>query len=184
MIAIRFIVETLLQFLLVTVFLLRVVLPLVRADSRNPFSQGILQLTNPLVLPLRRALPPIGKFDTASLGALLLVQAATTAILWMLGSYSLDGGLQFVHLMLVQLVLSLLLLYRFALLIYILLSWVAPNTYSSGSRLLTSLCEPLLQPVRRLIPPIAGLDLSALFVLIGLQALSLLVASTLSGGFL
>lgn len=183
MIAIRFIFETLLQFLLVTVFLLRVLLPLVRADSRNPFSQAILQLTNPLVLPLRRVLPPIGKFDTASLVALLLVQAATTAILWMLGSYRLSTGLQFTHVMLVQLVLSLLLLYRFALFIYILLSWVAPNTYSPASRLLGSLCDPLLDPVRRLIPPIAGLDLSALFVLIGLQALALLVAGTLTGGF-
>lgn len=64
--ALLFIVRTLLQVLLVTVFLLRVLLPLARADSRNQLSQAVIRLTNPLVLPLRRVLPPIGKVDTAS----------------------------------------------------------------------------------------------------------------------
>ena len=63
--SIRFIVGTLLQVLLVMVFLLRVLLPLARADSRNQLSQAVIRLTNPLVLPLRRVLPPIGKIDTA-----------------------------------------------------------------------------------------------------------------------
>lgn len=184
MIAIRFIFETLLQFFVVTVFLLRVLLPLVRADSRNQFSQAVLRLTNPLVLPLRRVLPAIGKIDTASFVALLLVQAGTTALLWLLGSYPwVNTGGQFTQLMLVQLLLSVLLFYRFVVLIFILLTWVAPNTYSPGSNLITSLCEPLLRPVQRLIPPIAGIDFSAMFVLIGLQALSLLVGSSLTPGF-
>ncbi len=184
MIAIRFIFETLLQFFVVTVFLLRVLLPLVRADSRNQFSQAVLRLTSPLVLPLRRVLPAIGKIDTASVVALLLVQAGTTALLWLLGSYPwVSTGGQFIQLMLVQLLLSVLLFYRFVVLIFILLTWVAPNTYSPGSSLITSLCEPLLRPVQRLIPPIAGIDFSAMFVLIGLQALSLLVGSSLTPGF-
>src|SRR5688572_9678277 len=85
--AIIFIVSTLLQVLLVTVFLLRVLLPLVRANSRNQLSQAVIRLTNPLVLPLRRVLPPIGKIDTASLVALIIVQAAATATLWLLGAY-------------------------------------------------------------------------------------------------
>ena len=72
--ALIFIVRTLLQVLLVTVFLLRVLLPLVRADSRNQMSQAVIRLTNPLVLPLRRVLPPMGKIDTASIVALLIVQ--------------------------------------------------------------------------------------------------------------
>jgi YggT family protein len=184
MAAIRFIFEALLQFLLVTLFLLRVVLPLARADSRNEFSQAVMRLTNPLILPLRRVLPPVGKVDTASLLALLVVQLFTTATLWLLGSYPwVRNGLQFTHVMLVQLILSLLLFYRFALFIYILLSWVAPNAHSPASSLLTNLCEPLLRPVRRMIPPIANLDLSAVFVLIGLQALAILVGGTLTASF-
>jgi YggT family protein len=180
MAAIRFIFEALLQFLLVTLFLLRVLLPVVRADSRNEFSQAVMRLTNPLILPLRKVLPPVGKVDTASLVALLLVQIVTTAILWLLGSYPwVSTALQFMYVALVQLILTLLRFYWIALIIYILLGWVAPNAYSPGSVLLSNLCKPLLQPVQRLIPPIAGIDFSAFFVLIGLQALIILVGGSL-----
>lgn len=170
--AIIFIVRTLLQVLLVTVFLLRVLLPLARADSRNQLSQAVIRLTNPLVLPLRRVLPPVGKVDTASIVALLLVQAAATGTLWLLGAYPFAHGVDaFLRIMIFSLIGTILLFYTYALLLYILLSWVAPGTYSPAAALLDSLCEPILRPVRRIIPPIAGIDLSALFVIIGLQAL-------------
>jgi YggT family protein len=65
--------------------------------------------------------------------------------------------------------------YIFALLLYVILSWIAPGTYSPAAALLDTLCEPLLRPVRRLIPPLAGIDFSALFVIIGLQALNIAI---------
>ena len=71
---------------------------------------------------------------------------------------------------------TILLFYTYALFLYILLSWVAPGTYSPAASLLQSLCEPLLRPVRRIIPAIAGIDFSALFVIIGLQALYILIS--------
>jgi len=74
--------------------------------------------------------------------------------------------------MLAQTVLS---LFSVALLAYVVLSWIAPGAYSPATRLLGALCEPLLRPVRRIIPPIAGLDLAPVFVLIGLQALQLVL---------
>lgn len=174
--ALIFIVRTLLQVLLVTVFLLRVLLPLVRADARNQLSQAVIRLTNPLVLPLRRVLPPIGKIDTSSIVALLIVQFATTATLWLLGAYPWVVTLgQYIHIALLSLLVTVLQFYTFAILLYILLSWIAPGTYSPGAMLLASLCEPVLAPVRRVVPPIAGIDFSALFVVIGLQALYILV---------
>lgn len=175
--AIRFIVSTVLQILLVTVFLLRVLLPLVRADSRNQLSQAVIRITNPLVLPLRRVVPPIGKVDTASILALLIVQFATTGVLWLLNTYPwMSTAGQFIELSLLTLIGSILRFYVFALLLYVLLSWVAPGTYSPAAGLLQSLCEPLLRPVRRVIPPLGGLDLSALLVMIGLQALLIAIS--------
>lgn len=175
--ALIFIVRTLLQVLLVTVFLLRVLLPLARADSRNQLSQAVIRLTNPLVLPLRRIVPPIGKVDTASIVALILVQVAATATLWLLGAYprifSVPLFLQIVALTLIG---TILLFYTYALFLYIILSWIAPGTPSPAASLLHSLCEPLLRPVRRLIPPLAGIDFSALFVIIGLQALYIAIS--------
>lgn len=174
--ALIFVVRTVLQVLLVTVFLLRVLFPLVRADSRNQLSQAVIRLTNPLVLPLRRVLPPIRKIDTASIVALLIVQVAATAILWLLGAYPwVYNGVQFALEVLRALAATVLQFYTFALLLSILLSWVAPGTYSPAAGLLSSICEPLLRPVRRLIPPIAGLDMSAMFLIIALQALYILI---------
>lgn len=175
MAAIIFIIRALLG-LLVTVFLLRVLLPLCRADARNPLSQAVIKLTNPLVLPLRRILPPMQRLDTASLIALLLIQLASTALIWTLSGIPLNpGSLLFAAAR--ELLSVLLQLYFFIILINAVLSWIAPGTYSPGAALLNSLCAPVLKPFQRLIPPIAGLDLSALFALIAIQALQILLHS-------
>lgn len=173
--SIRFIVGTLLQVLLVMVFLLRVLLPLARADSRNQLSQAVIRLTNPLVLPLRRVLPPIGKVDTASIVALIIVQAAAIATMWLLGGYYIPNAGAFVYIVFLTLLITVIRFYIFALILYAILSWIAPGTYSPAAALLDSLCEPILRPVRRIIPPLAGIDLSALFVIIGLQALHIAI---------
>ena len=78
--ALQFVVDSVLTFA-VYAFLLRVLLPLAHADFRNPLAQAILALTNWLVLPLRRILPPVGRVDTASIVALLAVQIGATLIL-------------------------------------------------------------------------------------------------------
>lgn len=173
--ALIYIVRSVLQVLLVTVYLLRFLLPLVRADARNPLSQAVLKITNPLVLPLRRIIPAAGRIDTASLVALVLVQLATTAIVFLLMGIGLSQPGALIQSALMSLAITVLQFYWFAILVYVILSWVAPGTYSPSASLLASLCEPLLRPVRRLIPPLAGLDLSAVFVLIALQALQILI---------
>jgi YggT family protein len=168
--AIIYIVNAVLQYLLVTAFLLRVLLPMVRANMRNPLSQAVLRVTNPLVLPLRRILPPIGRVDTASIVALLIVQLATTLIVSLLSGY-IGTPASVARQVAYTLLASILQLYSFAIFIYVLLGWIAPSAYSPANDLLGNLCEPVLRPVRRLIPSIAGLDLTPVFVLIGLQAL-------------
>jgi YggT family protein len=174
--AIRFIVGTLLQVLLVIVFLLRVLLPLVRADARNQLSQAVIRMTNPLVLPLRKVLPPIGKVDTASIVALLIVQTAAVGLMWLLNAYPYvyTPG-QFAYVVLVTLIGTVLNFYIFVLFLYVILSWIAPGTASPGAALIDTLSEPLLRPVRRVIPPLGGFDLSALFVIIALQALKIAI---------
>jgi len=173
MTAILFVLNALLT-LVVIAFLLRVVMPLVRADFRSPLGQAVLRFTDPLVKPLRRILQPVGKVDVASIVALLAVQFAGSALIrlvagggFLLGPILVDGlrGLAY----------TILQFYTIAVLVQALLSWVAPGTYNPATQLLQRICEPLLAPFQRLIPPIGGLDFSALFVLIGLQALQLLL---------
>lgn len=158
--------------LVVIAFLLRLLLPLVRADFRNPIGEAVLKLTNPLVLPLRRFMPAGKRLDPASLAALLIVQFAGTALLRVVAGLGINleavlvGGM-------IDLARTVLQFYFVAVLLYALLSWFAGAGYNPVAQLLGRLVEPLLAPIRRVVPPLGGLDLSALFLMIALQALQI-----------
>jgi YggT family protein len=168
--AIRYIVDTLL-WLLTLAFLLRLLLQLVRADFRDPLADAIVRVTNWLILPLRRVLPPIGKVDTATLVAVLAAAAARTAAAFALIGVGFGDWLLLLRITILNLVDMLLTVYLFALLIYALLSYITTDGYTPGARLVTRLCEPVLRPVRRVIPPIGQIDFSVLWVSIAIVAL-------------
>ena len=172
--ALVFIVDSILTFA-VYAFLLRVLLPLVRADFRNPLAQAVLALTNWLVLPLRRLLPPIGRVDTASVVALLAVQLAATLIVFRLRTGALYPFLPLAAAALQSLALSVLFLYTVLIFVYALLGFIAPGVRSPATTLLASLCEPLLRPIRRVVPIVGGIDFSPLVAIVALQALRLLI---------
>lgn len=173
--ALNFIVESLLS-LAVYAFLLRFLLPLLRADFRNPLSQAVLSLTNWLVLPMRRILPPMGRVDTASLVALIAVQLLATFLMFRLRVGALIPFMPLIQVGLIALVTTTIRLLQVLIFVYALLSFIAPGTDSPVVGLLSSLCEPLLRPLRRLLPVVGGLDFSPLVALIGLQALLILIS--------
>lgn len=172
--AILFIVETLAS-LIVYVFLLRLLLQLARADFRNPITQAIVRLTNPVILPLRRVFPPVGKVDTASVVAVVLIVLAEVAVLHVVRGLGLPDTLPWLRLTAYELARSVLWLYFYAIFLYALISLVAPGQGSPAQYLLASLCEPVLQPFRRIIPPLGGIDLSPLWAAIAIQALLILL---------
>lgn len=172
--ALIFIVDSVLTFL-VYAFLLRVLLPLVRADFRNPLAQAVLALTGWLVVPLRRVLPPAGRVDTAAVVALFAVQLAATFIVFRLQTGTAFPFLPLVLAALTSLALSLILLYTVLIFAYALLSFLAPGARSPATMLLASLCEPVLRPIRGVLPVVGGIDFSPLVAIIGLQALRLLI---------
>lgn len=172
--AVLYIVETLMSLALFVV-LARLLLQLTRADFRNPICQAIVQLTNPLIVPLRRVLPPIGKVDTASVVAALLVAAVEVAVLAVLRGAGLPDWLTWLDALALEIAHTVLWTYCYAILIYWLLSFIAPGGYSPLQSVLTSLCEPVLRPFRRIIPTVAGLDLSPLWATIAIQALLILL---------
>jgi YggT family protein len=172
--AIAFIVETLLS-LLLFVFLARLLLQWTRADFRNPLCQAVVRLTNPLILPLRRVLPPVGKVDTASVVAVFLIAIVDVAGLFLLHGVGLPPVEFWIRPVLTEIARTLLWTYFYAIFLYALLSLIAPGGYSPLQALLTSLCEPVLGPIRRLIPSVAGLDLSPLWAIIAIQAILILM---------
>jgi YggT family protein len=172
--ALTFILRSVLDLYIIT-FVLRLVLQWVRADFRNPLSQFILRVTNPLVVPLRRLVPPLGGLDTATILVVIALQLIAIVALVNLACVGTPDIGQWLAMALLRLVKMMLQIYFFVILIYVVLSWISPGTYNPAAALLTAIAEPVLAPLRRLIPPIGGLDLSPVFALIGIQALTMLL---------
>jgi YggT family protein len=128
--------------------------------------QFILRVTNPLVVPLRRYIPTAWGFDTATFIVLFVIQALTiTALLNVACTVTPHVG-QIISLSLLRLVHLVLNVYLFLILAYVILSWIGPGGYNPAVSLLGNIVQPALRPLRRWIPPIAGIDLSPLFALI------------------
>jgi YggT family protein len=168
--AILYILDSLLT-LALCVVLARLLLQWARADFRNPLCQAVVRLTNPLILPLRRILPPIGKVDTASVIAVLIVATIKLGILTWVSGPILTDPLWWIRLVAIDIVSTALWIYFWAIFLYALLSMIAPGGYSPMQAVLASVCEPILRPFRRIIPAVAGLDLSPLWAGILIQAL-------------
>ena len=151
------------------VLLLRFWLPWLRADFRNPLAQGILKLTSPAVVPLRRIIPSFGRLDTATIVVAFAIQYL--AILIMLLIYGTTASISSIALTaLVKLALLSINLFLFAILIRVILSWVSPGQFNPATAIISTLTEPVLRPFRRIIPAIGGFDLSPIFAMILLGA--------------
>lgn len=177
------------QFLLSTLFglyivavMLRFLLQWVRADFYNPVSQFLVKVTNPPLRPLRRLIPGWRGLDLASVVLLLALQALEIVLLtWMdPRALSLPAPAGLVVLSLAKLLSLLLSVYFFSILIEVILSWVNPGTYNPAAYLLHQINEPVMRPARSILPPMGGLDLSPIVVLIALQLVRFLVVDPLT----
>ena len=176
--AVMFLIDTAFSLYLMVV-ILRLWLQLVRADFYNPFSQFVVKATNPLVLPLRRVIPSIGRLDTASLVLAYSIMLVKLLVLQLIqsGQVLLVPSLVLSVVFLVKEILTLLF---WILVIRALLSWFSQGR-SPVEHVMHQLTEPLLRPVRNILPPLGGLDLSVLVVLVGLQFLNILFSSWFPG---
>ena len=172
--ALYFIVDTLTS-LYLGVLILRFVMQIVRANFRNPFADAILRLTNPLIMPLRRVLPPMGKIDTATVLAIVLFAVFKVLVLTLVfgALYSL---IALAIMVLRTLVLAVLWLYVIMIFFYGIAGFLMQGGSSPIYEVLAYVCDPLLNRIRKIIPSIvAGLDLSFLWAIIALQALIILI---------
>lgn len=154
--------------------LLRLFLPLVGANFHNPLAQGILKATSPLVVPVRRILPPIGPVDTATVVVAFGIQYL---LLWLLGLIQ-GQHLDILTLTVASafaLLFTIIRLFTYAIIIRIIISWISPGNYNPAIELIASLTEPVIRPFRKLLPPLGGFDLSAFIALVALGVVAILL---------
>nr|WP_300315579.1 YggT family protein [Halomonas sp.] len=160
--------------------MLRFLLQASQADYYNPLSQSLVKITQPVVRPFQGVLGPVMKrFDLATLVAGFLVKVISIVILLKMagaGMPRLDG----LALAGVAAVLGTILkIYFFALIVMIILSWVAPRANHPAAVLVMQLVEPIMAPVRKVIPPLGMLDLSPIVVFIGINLIDGIVVGQL-----
>lgn len=173
--ALYYVVKTLAQ-LYMLLYLLRFWLPWVRADFRNPIAQAILRFTSPLIVPLRRFIPPIGRLDTATVLVLFAMQYGILFVLMMIVGQSLPPAI-IAQLALIELIIISLWMFLFAIFISILMSWISPGNYNPFGAIASTLAEPILRPFRRLLPPFSGIDLSPILAIVLVRAIIIVVES-------
>ena len=178
--ALIYIVQTLGSLYLLIV-LLRFILQLVRADFYNPLSQFTVKATQPLLKPLRRIIPGFGGLDLASLALAILVHLVLMVLVILIaGANPAAVGLQLLVWAIIAVTSLFLKIFFFAMIISVILSWVAPGSYNPGAQLVNQICEPLLAPFRRLLPNLGGLDISPIFAFIALNLLDRFVIGNLA----
>lgn len=171
---------TVLQFVsmfYLTVVLLRFLLQLARADFYNPVSQFVVKATNAPLRPLRKVVPGIGGVDGASLVLAVLVSALFFALLWVASGFPITAlnpiwllAWSVVH------VLGLIVeIYFWSILAMVIISWVAPQSDNPAIALVAQITEPVMRPVRNIVPALGGLDLSPIFVFLILNVLRVVI---------
>ena len=173
-----FVIQTLGSLYLLIV-LLRFILQLVRANFYNPLCQFIVKATQPLLKPLRRVIPSVFGLDMSSLVLAILVQMVIFAVVLTLSymSFNILGLLLWAIIGVTTLFLK---VFFFAMIISVILSWVAPGSVSPGAELVNQITEPALAPFRRFLPSMGGLDISPILAFMVIQLIQSFVIPPLA----
>ncbi len=155
------------------VLTIRFIMAIARVNYFNPVTQIIIKLTQPLVAPLRRVVPNVRNVEIATLIWILLFELAKliTLSFLMYGSFLVTDTFFFTVTETIRLILK---TYFYAILIQAILSWVQQG-YTPIGQLLMQITQPILYPFQRVIPPVGGIDISAIPALLVLQFLLILI---------
>ena len=158
--------------------LLRFLFQLVRVDARQPLYRGVIKATNPVLAPLRRHIPSVQGIDSASVLLLLTLQLVNTGLVALLVGVSphLSG---LVVVAVAELITKVVWVFMGAIIIQIVLSWIAPGTYNPIVEVIDAVAGPLLRPARELLPPIGGFDFSPMLAIIVLNLVLMLAVAPL-----
>ncbi|WP_163559904.1 YggT family protein [Halomonas sp. NO4] len=161
--------------------MLRFLLQASRADYYNPLSQSVVKITQPVVGLFQGFLGPVmGRFDLATLAAALVLKAVAIVVILQVAGFGMPPIASIAIGAVAALANAILKIYFFALIVMIILSWVAPNASHPGALLVMQLVEPIMAPVRKVIPPLGMIDLSPIVVFIAISLIDGIVVGSLT----
>ena len=158
------------------VVLLRFLLQAVRADFYNPISQFIVKASNPMLVPARKLIPGFGGYDLAAIAVLLVLElvAMTLSLLIMGWPLPIVNMLLWAVLGTIGLFFK---LFFWGLLIMVIVSWIAPNNYNPAVELLKQIIEPLMSPIRKIMPDMGGMDISPIIAFLLINVFEIILVT-------
>lgn len=160
--------------------MLRFLLQASRADYYNPLSQSVVKITQPIVGLFQGFLGPVaGRFDLATLAAGFVLKVVSMVAIFMVIGVGMPPIAGLLIAGVAALANAILKIYFFAMIVMIILSWVAPNASHPGALLVMQLVEPIMAPVRKVIPPLGMIDLSPIVVFIAINLVDGVVVGSL-----
>ncbi|MFO8045283.1 MAG: YggT family protein [Halomonas sp.] len=167
--------------LYIFLLMLRFLLQASQADYYNPISQTVVKITQPAVRPFQSFLGPVmGRFDLATLATGFVIKAVSIVIILQVAGFGMPPIVSVVIGAVAALANAILKIYFFALIAMIILSWVAPNASHPGALLVMQLVEPIMSPLRRVIPPLGMIDLSPIVAFIAISLIDGIVVGSLT----
>ncbi|RDB42631.1 YggT family protein [Halomonas sp. DQ26W] len=161
--------------------MLRFLLQASQADYYNPISQSVVKITQPVVRPFQSFLGPVmGRFDLATLAAAFVLKAISIVVILQIAGFGMPPIANVAIGAVAAIANAILKIYFFALIVMIILSWVAPNASHPGALLIMQLVEPIMAPVRKVIPPLGMIDLSPIVVFIAISLIDGIVVGALT----
>ncbi|MBS9405211.1 YggT family protein [Halomonas sp. TRM85114] len=161
--------------------MLRFLLQASRADYYNPISQSVVKVTQPVVRPFQSFLGPVmGRFDLATLAAGFVIKAVSILVILQIAGFGMAPLIGVAIGAVAALANAILKIYFLALIVMIILSWVAPNASHPGALMVMQLVEPIMAPLRKVIPPLGMIDLSPIVAFIAISILDGLVVGSLT----
>jgi len=175
-----FVVQSLVSFYLIIV-LLRFVLQLVKANFYNPLSQFAVRATHPLLKPIRRVVPSLFGLDMSSLLLAVIIQALLMAFVMQLTYGTIFDVPHLLTWALIGILSLFLKIFWVAMIIMVIVSWIAPGTQNPAAELAYQISEPVLAPFRRIIPSLGGMDISSIFAFLAIQVVQSYFMPQLAG---
>ena len=172
--------------LYILMVLLRFLFQLLRADFYNPVSQFIVKLTTHPLKLLRRVIPSVGGQDTAAIVLCLVLIYAKFLLMRLLSipAVQIGGvmapvtGVSYAGLLvfcIADLIALILTVFLVAVIIQVVMSWINPGQHNPVIGLVHKLSDPVLKPIRKLMPSMGGLDLSPLIASLLLVVAKMLI---------
>lgn len=172
--------------LYIMLVLLRFMFQAFRADFYNPVSQFVVKATTPPLKFFRRFIPSVGGHDTAAIVLAILLIGLKLVILKSLGIEVIQianvaapiaslNPMGLIIIAMAELLALTLNIFLFSIIIIVILSWISPGTYNPVAQLIQTIADPVMRPIRKIMPNLGGLDLSPIVATLAIMILKMLL---------